>query len=162
QISLHHLKAAFLRPILLDREYRVEATPTDVAGGDRASTSPGSHRPPGLTPPPRGARAASPPGVGGRGGRPPAPAAAAATAEAEPSRMRYAMNWRSYDGFCRCFALPADLLSAGQLTALAWSSYYVGTINPGTQALFTTLELTLDGSADAATTIEVRDIRCEV
>jgi NAD(P)-dependent dehydrogenase (short-subunit alcohol dehydrogenase family)/acyl dehydratase len=157
QISLHHLKAAFLRPILLDREYRVEATPTDVAGGYRITISQAAHVHVRISLSLGADRMA-----GSAVGRAPADWPPPGAADAEPSRMRYAMNWRSYDGFCRCFALPADLLSAGQLTALVWSSYYVGTINPGTQALFTTLELALDGSADAATTIEVRDIRCEV
>jgi len=155
RISIRDIKVTFLRPVFIERDYRIEAkiregvyfiSVTEASsvhlrikltlGADRAANTADGATAADCTPP--------------------------RMTDHAPTNMRYSLNWLGYDECCRCFELPLGLLSPVQINALLWSSYFVGMVNPGTQGLFTTLEFTFDAFSEAATAIELVDLQYEL
>jgi len=151
QVSINTIRAVFLRPVFAERDYRIESTVKagvysmavrDASGVQvRVRLSLGPDRVAGET---HAAHVAPPP-----------------VTDRVPRAMRYSLNWGGYSELCRRFDLPVRWLPPVQMNALLWSSYFVGMINPGVQALLTTLEFCFDADPDSATAIELRDLEYE-
>lgn len=59
---------------------------------------------------------------------------------------RYDILADDLQNFYKCFHLKEGQIPASQIIFLCWTSYYVGMINPGKQALYTQLSFTVAGS----------------
>lgn len=60
-------------------------------------------------------------------------------------RTDYAISSDQLKSFYSILDLSINQISTAQVTFLMWTSYYVGMINPGTQALYTQLTMNIEG-----------------
>ena len=63
-----------------------------------------------------------------------------------PDPLPYAPDWSAAAEFAREFGLAPGAMPQGQLTALLWSSYFIGMEMPGRQALFNYLAFDFEGT----------------
>jgi NAD(P)-dependent dehydrogenase (short-subunit alcohol dehydrogenase family) len=72
--------------------------------------------------------------------------AAAAEPVMDARHVSYRMNVAAREGLAEAFNLPAGIMPLDQLSAILWSSYHVGMMMPGRQALFSELRMEFEGT----------------
>lgn len=73
--------------------------------------------------------------------------------------MEYEPNSEKIVEFYNCFGLSKDQIPASQLSFLLWTSFFIGTEFPGTQALFSGLQVDFEKSPTKGPPIRVSNIR---
>lgn len=74
----------------------------------------------------------------------------------------YSPNTNAADDIRRLFNLDLRQLPQGQLSALLWSTYFVGMVTPGKQALYSEFECEFDNEATDNPVLEISDLQTSI